>query len=147
VDQGSIESSFLTWLMALGKILNMDSLRKGHVMVDWCYMFKSDEESVDHLLLHCGVACALKRAFFIRFGLSWVMPRRVVDQYVCWWTCGSTRSVVVWKMVPSTLLWCLWREYNNRCFEDPKGTLAKIMSLFFNTLYTWTAAFLAPLVL
>jgi hypothetical protein len=99
VDQGSIESSFLTWLMALRMILNMDSLRKGHVMVDWCYMFKSDEEFMDHLLLHCEVTCALKRAFFIRFGLSWVMPRRVVDQCVCWWTGGSTQSVVKW--------WCL----------------------------------------
>jgi hypothetical protein len=45
------------------------------------------------------------------------MPRRVVDLYVCWWTAGSARSVAVWKMVNSCLLWCLWRERNDISFE------------------------------
>jgi hypothetical protein len=24
------------------------------------------------------------------FGLSWVMPRRVIDLFACWWTTGNT---------------------------------------------------------
>jgi hypothetical protein len=31
---------------------------------------------------------------------------------------GCTRSAVVWKMVPHCILWCIWRERNNRCFEE-----------------------------
>jgi len=73
--------------------------------------------------------------FFSRFGLSWVMPRLVVDLYACWWTAGSTQSVAVWKMVPSCLLWCLWREKNDRSFEDRNRTSKDIKSLFFNILY------------
>jgi len=38
----------------------------------------------DHLLLHCDVAYAIWIAFFSCFGLSWVMPRYVVDLYACW---------------------------------------------------------------
>jgi len=40
-------------------------------------MCKMNGEFVDHLL-HCEVVCALWNIFFSRFGLSWVIPRRVV---------------------------------------------------------------------
>jgi hypothetical protein len=62
---------------------------------------------MDYLLLHCEVTSAIWNIFFNQLGLFWVMLRRVVDLYVCWWTAGNTWSVVVWKMVPSRLLWCL----------------------------------------
>jgi hypothetical protein len=86
---------------ALGKILTLDNLRKRQVIViDRCCMCKKNEESVDHLLLlHCEVACVLWNALFSRFNLSWVMPRRVVDLFACWWTGGCSRSAVVWNMV------------------------------------------------
>jgi hypothetical protein len=46
-------------------------------------MCKKNEESAGHLFLHCEVACAMWNVFFKRFGLSWVMPRRVVDLFAC----------------------------------------------------------------
>jgi hypothetical protein len=61
-------------------------------VMDRCCMCKRNGESVDHLLLHCDVASAIWSAFFSRFGLSWVMPRRVVDLYDCWWSSGRPRS-------------------------------------------------------
>jgi hypothetical protein len=64
-----------------------------------------DGESVDHLLLHCEIACAIWNVFLNRFGLSWVMLRRVIDLYACWW--NATRSAAMRKMVSSFLLWCL----------------------------------------
>jgi len=70
-------------------------------------MCKRNGEFVDHLLLHCDVAYAIWIAFFSCFGLSWVMPRCVVDLYACWWIIASTQSAVVWKMVPTRLLWRL----------------------------------------
>jgi hypothetical protein len=80
-------------------------------------------------------------------GLSWVMHDIVVDLFACWWTSCSTQSVVVWKMVPSCLLWHLWRERNDRSFENRERKLAAVESFFFFILYTWTAAFMAPLML
>jgi hypothetical protein len=53
----------------------------------------------------------------------------------------------VWKMVPSCFLWCLWSEMNDRSFEDRERSLEEIKSLFFNTLYLWTAAFVYPLMI
>jgi hypothetical protein len=64
---------------ALRKILTMDNLRKWHVIVvNYCCLCKRDEESMDHLLLHCEVSCALWSVM----GLSWVMLR-LVDLFTC----------------------------------------------------------------
>jgi len=72
--------------------------------------------------------------FFSRFRLAWVMSKRVVDLFACWWSAGSTRSV--WKMVSSCLLWCLWRKINDMSFEDREKTLDD---------YLWTTAIISPL--
>jgi hypothetical protein len=50
--------------------------------------------------------------------MSWVMPRRVVDLFACWWNHVFSGSAAVWKMVPICILWCVWKERNFRCFED-----------------------------
>jgi hypothetical protein len=63
------------WIVALGKILIMDNLKKRHVIViNRCFMCKKTGESVDYLLLHCDVAFVLWSSLFSRFGMSWVMP-------------------------------------------------------------------------
>jgi hypothetical protein len=43
-------------------------------------------------------------------------------------------------MVLSCLLWCLWRERNDRSFEDNERMVAELKSFFFITLYRWTVA-------
>jgi hypothetical protein len=53
------------------------------IVVIWCYLCKRNGESVDHLVLHCEVSCATWNEIFSRIGLSWVMPRRVVDLFAC----------------------------------------------------------------
>jgi hypothetical protein len=65
--------------------LVVDNLKKMNVIiVNKCCLCKRNKESVDHLLLHCDVASALWNAFFTGFGMSWVMPRRVIDLFACW---------------------------------------------------------------
>jgi hypothetical protein len=54
-------------------------------------------------------------------------------------------SLAIWKMVPTCLFWCVWKERNSRCFEDLKRSLEDILASFFSTLYLWTVAFVSPL--
>jgi hypothetical protein len=42
-------------------------------------MCKANGETIDHLFLHRPVARELWAAIFNLFGMSWVMPRRVID--------------------------------------------------------------------
>jgi hypothetical protein len=59
----------------------------------------------------------------------------------------ACRSVVTWKMVPLCLMWCIWRERNNRNFDNLERTLEELKSYFFFSLFTRTFAYLAPLVI
>jgi hypothetical protein len=76
--------------------------------------------------------------------MSWVMPRRVVDLFSCWWKAGRSMSATVWKMVPICILWCVWNERNLRCFEDLENSMENIVASFLHLLYLWTEAFLSP---
>jgi hypothetical protein len=117
------------------------------IVVNRCWLCESDGESVDHLLLHCGVANALWNVIFSWFGLCWVIPGLVRELFVCWWMGGRSRSAVVWKMVHLCLIWCIWREFNARCFEDTSRSFEEILHYFLFTLYTWAAGWLALLVI
>jgi hypothetical protein len=48
---------------------------------------------------------------------------------------------------PTCLFWCLWKEMNDRNFEDNERTMEDIISMFFGTLYFWTTAYVSPLLI
>ena len=71
--------------LSLGKCLIIDNLRKRKVWIlDWCYMCKCNDESLDHLFLRCLVAMDLRSLVLGLFGVSWVMPKSVVGLLACW---------------------------------------------------------------
>jgi hypothetical protein len=88
--------TFFVWMAVLRKVLTLDNLRKRQlIVINRCCLYKSDGETVDHILLHGEVASALWYAFLSRFGLSWVMPNNVADLFACWWTGGRLCSAMV----------------------------------------------------
>jgi hypothetical protein len=65
--------------------LTIQNLQKRHlIIVDWFCMCKRSGESVDHLLLHCSVACELWSLVFCMFWECWMMPRQVLDLWAGW---------------------------------------------------------------
>ena len=126
----------------------MDNLRKRQlILVNRCCLCKLNGESVDHLLLHCEVACSLWNVRFSCFGLSWVMPNSVKDLFTCWWTGGNSQIAIVWKMVSLCIMWCVGRERNDKSFKNLERTLEELKSFFFFSLFSWTAAYLASLII
>jgi hypothetical protein len=108
------------------------------------YMCKRNWESIDHLLLHCDLAHVLWSALFSQFKLVWVMPRRVLDLCACWWSSRRSRTVEIWKILPIRLFWTIWREKNNRQFEDLESLVEDILASLLHSLHIWIAAYLAP---
>jgi hypothetical protein len=83
------------WSAALGKIFIVDNLKKRHIIiVNTCFLCKRDEESVNHILPHCDVASALWNNIFTRFGMSWDLPRRVINLFACLWKSRRPRRLI-----------------------------------------------------
>ena len=75
---------------------------------------------------------------FTLFGIHWAMPKTVVEFLACWQgNFGHHSNGVIWLAVPHCLMWCIWWERNNRCFEDSERTIAGLKLFFFKTLSDW----------
>ena len=66
------------------------------------------------------------------------MSKTVVELLACWQgNFSHHRNGVIWMAVPHCLMLCIWRERNNRCFEDSERTIANLELFFFKTLLDW----------
>ena len=72
------------------------------------------------------------------FGIYRVMPKTVVEILACWQeNFGRHCNGVIYMAVPHCLMWCIWREKNNRCFEDYERTVVDLKLFFCRTLSNW----------
>ena len=134
--------AFFLWTASLGKILTTDNLRKrGIIIMDWCCMYKESGESVNHLFIHCPVASDLWTMYFNLFGVSWVMPKGVVDLLSCWnGHFGRSEVGKIWKMLLHCIMWCLWCERNARTFNGEETSIPALKFMFFQTMFDWLKA-------
>jgi hypothetical protein len=53
------------------------------------------------------------------FGVLWIMSRNILELLHCWKNQGHRYSKYsIWKVIPSFLMWNIWRERNCCYFED-----------------------------
>ena len=94
-------------------------------------------------LFCCCIVLWLERyghLFFYLFGVQWVMPKKVVDLLVCWnWRDTRNCIGVIWNAIPLCITWIIWKERNNRTFEDLEHLLASVKLSLLCTLYAWMA--------
>ena len=67
------------WLQILGKLNVHSHLQRRRpylsMSLGWCVMCKRDNESIDHLFLHCDFSFRLWSKILKELGIVWVMPR------------------------------------------------------------------------
>ncbi|RVW17076.1 hypothetical protein CK203_076007 [Vitis vinifera] len=77
--------AFFAWEASWGKILTMEQLqRRGYSLANRCFLCLSEEETVDHLLLHCVKMRALWSLLFSLFGVAWVLSGSVKETLLGW---------------------------------------------------------------
>ena len=92
------------WLALRKKILTMDNLRRRNmVVVNACPLCLADEETVDHLLLHCKMTKALWSSILNDFNCCWVLPESLPDFFQQWispinTSKGKTMSYPFWHV-------------------------------------------------
>ena len=93
-----------------------------------------NEESVDHLLLHCPVAHSLWVQMLQVFKIQLVMPSSVESLVSCWSYRLREFTSDILNMVPGCLMWVVWMERNQRSFEAKEKSLVQLQALCQSTL-------------
>ncbi len=65
------------------------------------------------------------------------MPQRVLDLLFGWRNWFGKLHSSIWNLVPSCLMWTLWRERNSRTFEEKSSTPDQLLEVFVNSLFDW----------
>jgi len=98
-----------------------------------------EEESVDHLFVHCKWVSSLWALALFMMGISWIQSSHVKDVLVSWrrrlkkcWVHG------IWKLIPIAIWWCTWKERNRRIFDDKALSFQDFKLYFLGTLYSWS---------
>ena len=94
-------------------------------------------DSVVHLLLHCGEVSRLWSFAFRSVGVTWVLPKKVIDLLAGWRNWLEKHSSNILNLVLHCVVCVIWRERNNRIFEDLLFTGNKLLALFAGTLFMW----------
>eukprot|EP00253_Pinus_taeda_P014726 PITA_14726 len=113
--------SIFIWLASKNKILTWDRIqKKGFIGPSRCCLCKLEEETKDHLLLHCPFAKSLWIRAKRTFGKSENTPGVFKDVVFQWNTKTFQCQVVrrAWDLISGFSLWMIWKERNRRIFQN-----------------------------
>ena len=127
------------WEASWGKVLTMDQLkRRGMTFANRCFMCEEEEETIDHLLIHCKIAKMLWDLILSIVGISWVFPNSVMHTLLAWQgaAVGKKRKKI-WLAAPLCLFWNLWRARNSLVFENEVPSAQRLKANFVTNLWSW----------
>ena len=120
-------------------MLTLDQLkRRGMTFANRCFMCEEDEETIDHLLIHCKSARMLWNLFLSIVGTSWVFPHSVLHTLLVWQGAVVVKKrKKIWIAAPLCLFWTLWHARNSLVFENEVTSAQRIKANFVSNLWTW----------
>ena len=127
------------WEATWGKMLTVDQLkRRGMAFTNRCFMCEEDEETIDHLLIHCKRVKMLWNLLLSIVGTSWVFPHLVLYTLLALQgaAVGKKRKKI-WLAAPLCLFWTLWRARNRLVFKNEGTSDQKIKANFVFNLWAW----------
>ena len=82
-------------------------------MVNRCSICKDSDESVDHILIHCGKTKEFWTLLLKSFRLVWVFPASVRNLLLEWKIKGQEKKMrAIWRLSLICLFYCIWGERN-----------------------------------
>ena len=133
------KTGVFAWEAAWGRVLTLDQLkRRGMTFANRCFMCEEEEETIDHLLIHCKFAKMLWDLLLSIVGISWVFPNTILHTLIAWQgaAVGKKRKKI-WLAAPLCLFWNLWRARNRLVFENEAPSVQRIKANFVTNLWSW----------
>ena len=121
-------------------MLTLNQLKKeGFQLTSRCPLCHKDEESLEHLLIHCLAVWGIWVAIISLPGMDWVCPLLAKDLMVEWKAFPVRKKArKIWKMIPSSLFWEIWKERNKIFFFlNENFSSSRLKQAFINSLTTW----------
>ena len=76
---------FFAWEASWGKVLTLDNLKKkGRALAKRFFLCEKEEETVDHLLVHCSQTRVIWKLLLAIVGVKWVFPLSVRETILSW---------------------------------------------------------------
>lgn len=137
---------FFMWLVAHDRCWTADRLaRKGLPHHEHCLLCDQEEETINHLLLHC----VFSREVWFRVlqglgGLQAVAPQLTETSLEDWWNTACSRvEGPVKKGLNSVIIlvaWSLWIHRNRCVFDGLQPNLSRVLSSIREELHFWGIA-------
>ncbi|KAL9667760.1 hypothetical protein QQ045_002125 [Rhodiola kirilowii] len=95
-----------------------------------CDLCGIEQETTDHLLIHCQWSWKLWANSLTWWGGVWVMSETTRCLLESWHVGGETRAYNrMWKTLCYAVLWSIWDERNKRCFKEKRRSVGEIGEL------------------
>ena len=134
-----LKVSFFAWEASWGKVMTLDQLKKrGRSLANRCYLCEEEEETLNHLLVHCSKAKMLWELILAIVGFGWVFPFSVRQVLLAWQgTKVGKKHKKVWRAAPLCLLWAVWCERNRVGFDNETFSMYKLKNSFIFSFWSW----------
>ncbi|XP_071707932.1 receptor-like protein EIX2 [Rutidosis leptorrhynchoides] len=80
----------------------------------WCL---NEDETVDHLLLHCTWSFKIWAELFRWWNIRWVIPRSIEEFSFDWYFEMGIKASKFWRMIGPATLWAIWIASNDYIFN------------------------------
>ncbi|RVW68652.1 Flowering time control protein FY [Vitis vinifera] len=144
VDKVPTKIIFFAWEATWGKVLTLDRLqRRGWHLPNRCFLCGCEEETINHMLIHCTVAKGLWDTILALCGVQWVFPNSVKEVLSSWKDSfvGRKRKKV-WKSIPLFIFWTIWKERNRLAFKGGVLAFQKLKTSFVYNFWGWAKVYI-----
>ena len=116
---------FFAWEATWGRVLTLDRLqRRGLQLPNRCFLCGCEEESVNHILIHCTVVRVLWDIVFGLVDVKWVFLVTVKEVLVSWrGSFVGKKRKKIWDSIPLCIFWTVWKERNRLAFRGGRGVV------------------------
>ncbi|RVW82144.1 hypothetical protein CK203_052488 [Vitis vinifera] len=144
VDSVPTKVAFYAWKATWGRVLTLDRLQKrGWQLPNCCFLCGCEEETVNHILIHCIVVRVLWDIVLGLSGVQWVFSETVKEVLTSWRGpfVGKKRKKI-WKSIPLCIFWTVWKERNRLAFRGGVLDIQKLKNSFVCSLWSWARLYI-----